>query len=249
MEEINSANVFPSSFQLFPLGDAAIVVQFGDTISEEVHATVRAFSLLLEAQPFPGFIELVPAFTTVTIYYNPWLISQKGRYDPYQSVVDLLLPLLTQTYQEPHELPSRLIEIPVCYGGKYGPDLEFVAIHNGLSSEMVVSLHSATEYMVYMIGFAPGFPYLGGMNSLIATPRRDSPRPAIPPGSVGIAGDQTGIYPLQTPGGWQLIGRTPLTLFQPFRQSPSLLKAGDKVRFVPISEKEFLNRKELAHES
>ncbi|WP_187263229.1 5-oxoprolinase subunit PxpB [Pontibacter beigongshangensis] len=248
MKKIKAAHAFPSAYQLFPLGDAAIVVQFGDKISLEVHKKVRAFAALLDENTFEGFVELVPAFRTVTVYYNPWQVSQRGQHDPYQAVIDLLLPLLTKTHHQ-EEQPSRLVEIPVCYGGEFGPDLEFVATHNHLSPEMVISLHAATEYLVYMIGFAPGFPYLGGMNRLIAAPRHGTPRAAIPPGSVGIAGNQTGVYPLETPGGWQLIGRTPLPLFQPHHPSPCLLKAGDRLRFVPITQKEFLQRKEQVHES
>ncbi|TXK48081.1 5-oxoprolinase subunit PxpB [Pontibacter qinzhouensis] len=238
----------PASYQLFPLGDAAIVVKFGDNIGYDVHTKVRAFAASLEAHPFPGFVELVPAFTTVTVYYNPWVVSHKGHFDPYQSVIDLLLPVLTLTHNQ-EELPSRLIEIPVCYGGKLGPDLEFVAEHNQLSPEEVVKLHTAAEYLVFMIGFAPGFPYMGGMDKRISAPRKATPRPAVPQGSVGIAGTQTGVYPLQTPGGWQLIGRSPLLLFRPFQELPSLLRAGDKVRFVSISEEEYLYTTKLAHES
>jgi inhibitor of KinA len=132
----------------------------------------------------------------------------------------------------------------VCYGGELGPDLEFVAEHNKLSAEEVIGIHSASVYLVYMIGFAPGFPYIGGMSGKIAAPRRSSPRLKIPAGSVGIAGSQTGIYPIETPGGWQLIGQTPLKLFQPESKSPSLLKAGDVIQFKPISYNQFLEEKE-----
>ena len=134
----------------------------------------------------------------------------------------------------------------MCYGGEYGPDLEEVARHNGLSVDEVIALHSGGEYLVYMIGFAPGFPYLGGMSERIAMPRRSSPRAQIPVGSVGIAGMQTGVYPIETPGGWQLIGRTPLALFRPEENPPSLLQAGNKVRFRPISADEFAAWKEGA---
>ena len=134
---------------------------------------------------------------------------------------------------------QRTVEIPVCYGGDYGPDLEFVAQHNSLTEEKVVAIHSAADYLVYMIGFAPGFPYLGGMSEQIAAPRRESPRLQIPAGSVGIAGAQTGVYPIETPGGWQLIGRTPLELFRPTEDPPTRLRAGDIVRFRPITSEEF----------
>ncbi|MGV3465566.1 MAG: 5-oxoprolinase subunit PxpB, partial [Heyndrickxia sp.] len=135
---------------------------------------------------------------------------------------------------------SRVVEIPVCYGGDFGPDLETVASMNGLSTEEVIQIHSSAEYTVYMIGFAPGFPYLGGMSEKIATPRLPSPRLKIPERTVGIAGNQTGVYPIETPGGWQLIGRTPIKLFRPQDEVPSLLHAGDKVRFKPISYEEYV---------
>ena len=135
--------------------------------------------------------------------------------------------------------PGPLVEIPVCYGGDFGPDLAAVARHAGLSEAAVVELHSAAEYLVYMVGFAPGFPYLGGLDARLAMPRRPAPRPLVPAGAVGIAGAQTGIYSLPTPGGWQLIGRTPRRLFDAARTPPSLLQAGSRLRFVPISEVDF----------
>jgi inhibitor of KinA len=131
------------------------------------------------------------------------------------------------------------VEIPVCYGGDFGPDLDLVASHAQLTPAEVIARHAAPEYLVYMVGFAPGFPYLGGLDAGLATPRRTQPRPLVPAGAVGIAGAQTGIYSLPTPGGWQLIGRTPRRLFDPGRNQPSLLQAGDRLRFVPISEAEF----------
>jgi inhibitor of KinA len=138
----------------------------------------------------------------------------------------------------------RVVEIPVCYGGEFGPDLGYVAEHNQLSVEEVIEIHTSGQYLVYMIGFAPGFPYLGGMSERIMAPRRQSPRLAIPAGTVGIAGMQTGVYPIETPGGWQLIGRTPLALFRPQDNPPSLLQSGDIVRFCQISDKEYEEYKE-----
>ncbi|GHA55602.1 5-oxoprolinase subunit PxpB [Pontibacter akesuensis] len=232
-------------FQLCPLGDTAIVLQFGHTIDPGTHASIRAFSALLEEQPFEGLVEYVPAFTTITVYYDPWVISQKGKKDAYSEVVQQLQQLLF--HLEEKETPAvQLVEVPVVYGGAYGPDLEAVAAHCGLSMGEVVDRHCSKEYLVHMIGFAPGFPYLGGMDKSIATPRKATPRQSIPAGSVGIAGEQTGVYPISTPGGWQLIGQTPVQLFNAKREMPSLLQAGDKVRFVPISEEEFLKRKEVA---
>ncbi|GAB3540170.1 5-oxoprolinase subunit B [Pontibacter brevis] len=235
--------------QLYPLGDAAVVVEFGNDISEQTHKQVRALSAYLQQHPFAGLIEFVPAYTTVTVYYDPWVLSEKGNVNPYTKATGFLqrmLPFITDARES--ESPRR-IEIPVLYGGAYGPDLEFVARINELRTEEVIALHTQQDYLVYMIGFAPGFPYLGGMDKRIAAPRKETPRQAIPAGSVGIAGEQTGVYPIQTPGGWQLIGRTPVPLFTPNATSPSLLQAGDIVRFVAVTEKEFNERKEQQHES
>ena len=233
--------------RLFPLGDAAIVLEFGEGISPATHGTIQAFSTYLAAHPFRGLRELVPAFTTLTIYYDPWLVSEQGCYQPYERVADLLRQLLTEVPPPPVAAEVHPVEIPVCYGGGFGPDLDFVAQHNHLSPEEVIARHSAPAYLVHMIGFAPGFPYLGGLDSRLATPRKAQPRPLVPAGAVGIAGPQTGIYSLPTPGGWQLIGRTPLRLFNPDWAAPSRLRAGQHLRFVPISAEEYHQRQE--HES
>jgi inhibitor of KinA len=231
----------------YPLGDAAIVLQFGDSIDRQTHLAILAFTTALEQHPFAGFREYVPAFTTVTVYYDPWEVSDKGQQDPYACVTQRLQQVLQQVKAHPEKTKAHLVEIPVCYGGKWGPDLELVAALNEITPEEVIRLHAAEEYLVYMIGFAPGFPYLGGMNDRIAAARKDKPRAKVLAGSVGIAGKQTGIYPIASPGGWQLIGRTPLVLFDPRRQPPSLLQAGDHIRFVPITEKDYEHRKEEAH--
>lgn len=240
----------PAAYRLFPLGDAALVVQFGDSISPETFALIQAFSQCVAQNTFAGFVEQVPAFTTVTVYYSPSLVGSAEHSSPYQVVEEKVLELLGQLQENSIIPSSEVVQVPVCYGGVFGPDLEFVAKTNGLTPEEVIALHTAPDYLVYMIGFAPGFPYLGGMYARIATPRKATPRAVIPAGSVGIAGDQTGVYPLETPGGWQLIGCTPLSLFRPKHAQPSLLKAGDTVRFYAISEEEFHNWvKEEAHES
>ena len=235
------------SFQMYPLGDSAVVIRFGDTICPEINETIRSYARALETHPLDGLIEWVPAYTTLTLFYDPWLMSKEGKEDPYQRLARHINSFAA-TLRKSESARGRLVEIPVCYGGDAGPDLEIVARHNGISPEEVVDLHSHAEYRVYMIGFAPGFPYLGGMNSRISAPRKDSPRLRIPAGSVGIAGEQTGIYPLETPGGWQLIGRTTLKLFDPAQNPPTLLQAGDKVRFIPITEEEYRQRKAGRHE-
>jgi inhibitor of KinA len=233
-------------YELFPLGDSGITVKLGQEINQTTHERVKALSRFLEQSPFPGMIEYVPGFTTVTIFYDPILFydPQNSKF-PYERVVSILTPLLSQL-PKGESRKSRVIKIPVCYGEELGRDLEDVATFHGLTPQEVIRLHTEPEYLVYMIGFAPGFPYLGGMNEQIATPRRDTPRLVIPAGSVGIGGKQTGVYPIESPGGWQLIGRTPLQLFQPCQDPPSLLRAGDRIRFYPISKEEYDNWEETA---
>lgn len=220
-------------YSFYALGDSAIVIQLGDQIDPIINAKIRSICEWLDEYTFEGFVEYVPAYTTVTIYYQPWKIG----YEELSEMIGEMLNEISGT----SELRNKVIEIPVSYGGVGGPDLEIVASHNNLTVQEVVSLHSNINYLVYMIGFAPGFPYLGGLDQKISTPRKANPRSKIPAGSVGIAGMQTGIYPIETPGGWQIIGRTPIALFDLERASPSLLKAGDFVRFKPITEEEFIN--------
>ncbi|RZK62184.1 MAG: 5-oxoprolinase subunit PxpB [Hymenobacter sp.] len=225
--------------RLFPLGDAAVVVEFGDRISPAIHLAIQAFNAYLGLRPFAGLRECVPAFTTLTVYYDPWLLSEQGRYAPYEQVCEILRQRLLAAPAAPVGPAPETVEIPVCYGGDLGPDLAAVAHHAELTPAEVIARHAAPDYLVHMIGFAPGFPYLGGLDARLATPRRSEPRALVPAGAVGIAGLQTGIYSLPTPGGWQLIGRTPLRLFDPSAAEPSLLRAGQHLRFVPIDEAEF----------
>ncbi|RWZ58134.1 5-oxoprolinase subunit PxpB [Halobacillus fulvus] len=228
----------------YPLGDQAVTIEFGDSINEESHQNIRKLAAFFDENPPGWLIEYIPAFASLTLFYNPLFIRKQQKHTlPYEWVVGEIKALLpTLTHKRANS--SRTIEIPVCYGQKYGPDLAHVAERNDLSEEEVIHLHTNGDYLVYMIGFAPGFPYLGGMDKRIQAPRKPDPRLRIPAGSVGIAGEQTGVYPLETPGGWQLIGQTPLRLFRPEDASPSLLKAGDRIRFVEISEREFLRLKE-----
>ncbi|ARU60668.1 kinase inhibitor [Tumebacillus avium] len=220
-------------YELFPLGDAAVVVKLGDGIDSATHQRVQVLTRSLEARAFSWLVEVVPAFASVTVYYNPVVLN--GGYDQVCVLIEDVLGSLPADVA----FAPKVVEIPVCYGGEMGPDLGFVAAHNGLTEKEVVAIHTSGEYLVYMIGFAPGFPYLGGLSEKVAAPRRATPRLAIPAGSVGIAGKQTGVYPLETPGGWQLIGRTPMPLFRPEREVPSVLQAGDVVRFRAVSHEEF----------
>ncbi len=231
--------------KILPFGESAILIEFGKGIHPEIHRRVHVFTEYLDAHSLPGMIEYVSAFSSVTIFYDP-LIVKKLHAEKLGGetalAFEILAPLLNEIIAAlgngVHDTP-RIVEIPVCYGGEFGPDLEYVAEYNHLTVDEVIRIHASGQYLVYMIGFAPGFPYLGGMPEAIATPRRQSPRMFIPAGSVGIAGMQTGVYPIATPGGWQLIGNTPLELFRPQDNPPSLLQSGDHIRFYPISRKEY----------
>jgi inhibitor of KinA len=235
----------PSLVRLYPLGDAAVVLEFGQTIAPATHQLIQAFTQVLDRHPPLGLREYVPAFTTLTVYYDSWELSQVSKILPYEQMASALQRLLpTVQARLADYAPGPLVKIPVCYGGDFGPDLGLVASHAQLSVDEVIARHAQPKYLVYMVGFAPGFPYLGGLDARLATPRRAQPRPLVPAGAVGIAGPQTGVYSLPTPGGWQLIGRTPLQLFNADRAQPSLLQAGDRLRFVPVSEAEF---QRLAH--
>ncbi|TCP23742.1 inhibitor of KinA [Scopulibacillus darangshiensis] len=227
------------------MGDSAIMITFGNEIKYDTHKKIKAFMDSLENDPFVGLIECVPAFINLTIFYDPLVVynlykkrNKTESMSPYK-VVSSIIKKRLQQIDSNQELIHRTVSIPVCYGGEFGPDLEYVARHNNLTTDEVIYIHSNGEYLAYMIGFAPGFPFLGGLSEKIATPRRPSPRTAIPAGSVGIAGAQTGVYPISTPGGWQLIGATPMKLFLPNDNPPSLLQAGDIVTFSPISQDEY----------
>lgn len=227
-----------------PLGDSALIVQLDTVVSKAVHDKVMNFIQVIENNPFTGFVEAVPNYNNVAVFYNPIKVYQAYNVTEtiFNTVSNLIKKYVTQVSSSKKNT-SSLVEIPVLYGQEFGPDLENVANLNQLTKEKVIQIHSGNDYLVHMIGFAPGFPFLGGMNENIATPRKDAPRPSIPAGSVGIAGKQTGVYPFESPGGWQIIGRTPIELFLPKESPPTLIKAGDTIRFIPISYETYVEKK------
>lgn len=225
---------------IFPLGDGAALIRLGDTIGEAVHRRVRAAQARLGAHSIRGITEVVPGMASIAVHYDSTRLPDP----PFEHLRTALLAALHGALEggEGDVLPppARLVEIPVRYGGEHGPDLDDVARHHGLSTDEVVRLHAGADYLVYMLGFAPGFPYLGGLPERLATPRLATPRGRVPAGSVGLGGAQTGIYPLESPGGWRIIGRTPLRLFTPESpESPTLLRMGDRVRFRAVTPAEF----------
>jgi len=230
-----------------PLGDSALIVQLDDAISEATHTKVINLVKLLETKPFPGLIEVIPGYNNVTIHYDPinvyGLMQTSNLATAFEIVSDYIKFSLTNVTKDCSK-DKNIIEIPVLYGDEYGPDLEYVAKYNKTTPETVIEFHSKKDYLVYMIGFTPGFPYLGGVDKRISTPRKAQPRLQIKAGSVGIAGEQTGIYSIDSPGGWQIIGKSPVKLFAAEKEHPTLLQSGDIIRFTPISKAEYLSIKE-----
>lgn len=212
-------------------GDAAVTVEFGEKIAKEVNDQVRAFAQAVEGLTLNGLIETVPTYRSATLYFDPVVIEAGELAERLKALAETLAPGTSR--------PSRKVEMPLVYGGEFGPDLPDVASFARLSVEETIALHTSVEYRVYMLGFSPGFPYLGLVPDAIAMPRLATPRTKVPAGSVGIAGSQTGIYPLDTPGGWRIIGRTPLRLYDQAKPKPFLLEPGDSVRFVSIDRQEF----------
>lgn len=223
------------SARFLPAGDSAIAVEFGREIDLNINNQVAAMRTVIEAAidegKIKGIVELVPTYGSLLVVYDQLTVGYAGLIEQLKILAEGLKGV---------EIPDReVVEIPVVYGGEYGPDLGIVAQLNSLSEDEVIKRHSEAEYPIYMLGFVAGFPYLGGMDKSIAAPRKQTPRLKIPAGSVGIAGQQTGIYSVESPGGWQIIGRTPLKLYDADGEKPILLRAGQSIRFKPITEAEY----------
>ncbi|WP_104695943.1 5-oxoprolinase subunit PxpB [Helicobacter salomonis] len=218
-------------------GEGALLLEFGTQIDPQLNAQVRCVERVLEQRALKGVLEFVSAYASLLILYNPLILS-------HAQLVDILEQIewdIPSTLEEPH----YLVEIPTCYHPSLGLDLEFVSAHTGLSLEEIIQRHSAPDYLVYMLGFLPGFAYLGGLDPSLAVPRLAQPRAQVSPGSVGIAHTQTGIYPLSSPGGWQIIAKTPLKLYDPTKNPPVLLQAGDFVRYKPICLEEYMHLEQM----
>lgn len=229
--------MFP--YRIFSLGDSAITIDFGNAISEAINNEVIARFNELRQEPLPGMIEAIPAYSSLTIYYDVIKVRKstsegKTAFEAMKLEVEkrLMQPIVRNGISE------KLIKIPVCYEEKYALDMRQLTVNKNISTEEVIQIHTSKDYRVYMLGFLPGFAYLGEVDERIAIPRKPQPVTVLP-GSVGIAGRQTGIYPFASPGGWCIIGRTPLKLFDADKEEPTLIKAGDSVQFYSITEDEF----------
>jgi inhibitor of KinA len=217
--------------QFQPASDQSLLIYFGQQITPDAHQRVRKLLRLLEQKPIAGVHNLNPAYFSILVTFDALLLNQADVEEILRGYIHRLDALRIAK--------GRELKIPTCYGGEFGPDLNDVASLHGLTPAQAIELHASVTYVVYFLGFVPGFAYLGELPEALATPRLASPRRNTPPGSVGIAGNQTGVYPFATPGGWRLIGRTPTAMFRPDRKAMSLLAIGDRVRFTPISAARF----------
>ena len=220
-----------NNYHYRPVGDRALLIEVGSEISPDINRRVHRLNSSIAAAGIRGITATVPTYCSLLVHYDPLLI----RYGALRQALEQLSVCEDGAAQ----ISARVIEIPICYGGDFGPDLNYVAQYHKMTPQEVISIHSGCDYLIYMLGFIAGYPYLGGIDKRIATPRLQVPRTRIEGGSVGIGGDQIGIYPLPSPGGFQLIGRTPLRLFSADSSQVSLLSAGDYIRFLPIRQEEF----------
>ena len=213
------------------MGDRGLLLELGDEISREINEKVRRMALAIESESIPGVLETVPTYRSLLILYNPLIFPLNDLKERLESIEDRL-----QSFSLPE---PALIRIPVVYGGEFGPDLEFVAEYHHTTPEEIVHLHCSRPYLIYLIGFMAGYPYMGELPEGLVTPRLKTPRLSVPAGTVAIAQKQTGIYPMESPGGGRLLGRTPVKIFDPGKDPPAYLRMGDRVQFHPINEEEF----------
>ena len=223
--------------KILTAGDSSVLIQFGNTIDPEINYRISATVQMMRQQHIIGVTDIIPAFCSLLINYDPRVISCAEIKERMEGILKMEIKAGAKR--------KKVYEIPVCYGGAYGPDIQNIADHAGLSVEEVIDIHTSRDYLIYMLGFLPGFTYLGGLDERIHTPRLANPRIKIAAGSVGIGGSQTGIYPMDSPGGWQLMGMTPVKTYDPEREVPILVEAGDYIRFVRVNEEEYKRIKEL----
>ena len=225
--------------RFIPFSECAVLLSFGNTIDEGIHEQVMKAKQMIESAPLKGFIETVPAYNSLVVYFNPAEVEKEADTIAASVIHQLKKIIQTGSQSNDESINHSIINIPVCYDEDYGIDLLELSTQLNLSTDEIIQLHTNKTYKVFMIGFTPGFPYMGTVHEKLFTKRKAQPRVSIPPGSVAIAGNQTGIYPLATPGGWNIIGRTAIKIFDQQKENPFLLKAGDMIRFISITKKEF----------
>ena len=236
-----------SDIQIYSLGEKALTIELGKTIDAIQYQRVVSLQKLIESMAIEGIIEMVPSYCSLTIYYEPFVLKNRLLKTPEsisQRFKKFLFEIIKNWKPEIEAVStSEIIEIPVCYEPQYGLDLEEIAAFHQCSIDDIIKKHSSAIYTVFIVGFLPGFPYLGILPDELATPRKKQPRLKVPSGSVAIGGNQTGIYPIESPGGWNIVGQTPMKIFDKERANPFLLKPGNQVKFTPITEAEFENYK------
>ena len=228
-------------YSIFHLGDSALTIDFGNGIEEALNKKVLQLFYYLQQTGNPFIKDLVPAYSSLTVYYDVCALKKENREQTAFDTMSDMINAIAFDFENTQITQTRLIHLPVCYAGKFAPDLEVFENHNGVSAEELIAIHTSKVYRVFMLGFLPGFAYMGEVDPRIAVPRKERPRLEVEKGSVGIAGLQTGIYPLNSPGGWQIFGRTPIVLFDKQADNPVLFRPGDTVQFYSISEDEFEN--------